>query len=281
VVNNAVGYNGSSYIAIQAGTNHEPDTSTSHWSLLSQVGTTGATGATGAQGATGSTGVAGTNGTNGANGANGAGYAATSATSVAIATGSATFTTQSGLAFSAGARARASYSSNTADYMEGLVTSYSGTTLVINVDTTGGSGTFTSWNINVAGNVGATGSTPVLHHSFQYLFFNSGSALVASATAIGAFTVPAACTITSWDIDVSPSDTATVKTYKVATGTTHPTSTNSISTSGVSISSGGHLHSTTLTDFTTTSAAAYDIFAFALTAVGGTATQLTFSLECN
>jgi hypothetical protein len=150
--------------------------------------------------------------------------------------------------------------------MEGLVTSYSGTTLVINVDTTGGSGTI------------AMGTAK---HSFQYLFYNSGAALVASTTAIGGFTVPVACTITSWDIDVSPSDTATVKTYKVATGTTHPTSSNSISTSGVSISTGGHIHSTTLTDFTTTSAAAYDVFGFVLTSVGGSATQLTFSLECD
>jgi hypothetical protein len=118
-------------------------------------------------------------------------------------------------------------------------------------------------------------------HSFQYLFYNGASVLVASTAAVGGFTVPAACSIASWDIDVSPTDTATVKTYKVATGTTYPTSTNSISTTGVSISIGGHLHSTNLTDFTTTSAAAYDVFAFALTAVGGSATQVTFSLECN
>jgi hypothetical protein len=159
--------------------------------------------------------------------------------------------------------------------MEGLVTSYSGTTLVINVDTTSGSGTIASWNVNVSGNVGVT------KRAFQYLFYNSGSPLVASTTSVGGFTVPVACTVASWDIDVSPSDTATIKTYKVATGTTHPTSTNSISTSGVSITTGSHVHSSTLTDFTTTSAAAYDVFGFALTAVGGTATQLTFSLECD
>jgi hypothetical protein len=159
--------------------------------------------------------------------------------------------------------------------MEGLVTSYSGTTLIINVDTTGGSGTLANWNINIAGNVGAT------RHAFQYLFYNGGAPLIASTTAIGGFTVPTACTIASWDIDVSPSDTATVKTYKVATGTAHPASGNSISTSGVSIASGGHVHSVTLTDFTTTSAVAYDVFGFVLTAVGGIATQLTFSLECD
>jgi hypothetical protein len=45
--------------------------------------------------------------------------------------------------------------------MEGLVTSYSSTTLVISVDNIGGSGTLTDWNINVAGSVGATGPTGV------------------------------------------------------------------------------------------------------------------------
>jgi hypothetical protein len=131
------------------------------------TGATGTTGATGAAGSTGATGTTGTAGTNGTNGTNGTGYAATSTTSLTIGTGSATFTTQSGLAYSAGARARASSSANTANYMEGLVTSYSGTTLVINVDTTGGSGTLASWNINVAGNVGGT------RHAFQYLFYNA------------------------------------------------------------------------------------------------------------
>src|SRR5437868_5043214 len=49
-VNDAMNFNGSSYISIQPGTNLEPDTNPSFWSLLSQQGATGATGATGAQG---------------------------------------------------------------------------------------------------------------------------------------------------------------------------------------------------------------------------------------
>ena len=44
------------------------------------------------------------------------------------------------------------------NYMEGLVTSYSGTTLVINVDTTGGSGTYAQLEHQPGGNVGATGA---------------------------------------------------------------------------------------------------------------------------
>jgi len=120
---------------------------------INLAGDVGATGATGAAGSNG------TNGTNGTNGAAGAGYAATSTSSIAIATGSKSFTTQSGLAYSAGARVRASDSSNGANFVEGLCTSYSGTTLVINVTLTGGSGTIASWNINVSGESGSSGST--------------------------------------------------------------------------------------------------------------------------
>jgi hypothetical protein len=87
----------------------------------------------------------------GANGTNGAGYAATSTASLTIGTGPQMFTTPAGLAYSVGARARAS---NGANYMEGLVTTYSGTSLTINVTRTGGAGTFASWNINLAGDPG-------------------------------------------------------------------------------------------------------------------------------
>ena len=75
-VNNAVAYNGSSYIAIQAATNREPDTSGAYWTLLAQVGTTGGTGTTGAAGPTGPTGATGTTGPTGAQGSTGAAGAA-------------------------------------------------------------------------------------------------------------------------------------------------------------------------------------------------------------
>lgn len=91
----------------------------------------------------------------GATGSTGPGYAATSTTSLLIGTGSKAFTTQSGLAYSAGARVRASSAANGANYMEGLVTSYSGTTLTVNVTKVGGSGTLADWNINLAGDPGS------------------------------------------------------------------------------------------------------------------------------
>ena len=96
------------------------------------------------------------NNTGSGNGSPGPGYKATSATSnVAIASsGSKSLNTQADLAYSAGARVRATDGSNVANYMEGVVTSYSDTTLVFTADTSGGSGTPSSWNINLAGNVG-------------------------------------------------------------------------------------------------------------------------------
>lgn len=103
----------------------------------------------------GDKGDTGSTGSTGSTGATGPGYAATSSTSLATAnSGSKTFTTQSGLAYSVGARIRAS-SAGTSDWMEGLVTSYSGTSLVVTMDKANGSGTHTDWNINLAGQPGS------------------------------------------------------------------------------------------------------------------------------
>lgn len=88
---------------------------------------------------------------------------------------------------------------------------------------------------------------------------------------------PCAGTITAWNI-VADAGTATVKAWKIAAGTTAPTIANVINTSGVSLSSGTAVRSTTLSDFTTTTVTANDIWAFDMTAVA-TATKLLFALE--
>ncbi len=92
---------------------------------------------------------------------------------------------------------------------------------------------------------------------------------------------PCSGTITGWDFAVD-AGTATVQTWKIATGTASPTVSNSISTAGVSISSNTAIHSTTTSDFTTTTVTQGDILAFNLSAVA-TATKLAFQLEitCN
>jgi len=62
-------------------------------------------------------------------------------------------------AFAVGERVRIAYTVTPANYVEGIITSFSGTSLIITSDAFGGSGTYTSWNIVAAGNVGATGPT--------------------------------------------------------------------------------------------------------------------------
>lgn len=92
----------------------------------------------------------------------GPGYAATSGTSLTITTGSITFTTQTGLAYTPGARVRISYVTVPGDYMEGVCAAYNSSTgvMTVTVDTSAGAGTFTSWNVNLAGNPGTASFTP-------------------------------------------------------------------------------------------------------------------------
>jgi hypothetical protein len=87
--------------------------------------------------------------------------------SYGCASGTATITTTAALSYTAGMRVRVSESSNPAlEFIEGVVQSYDGSTMVINIDTLISStlGTFASWNINlgsglpgVPGNQGQNG----------------------------------------------------------------------------------------------------------------------------
>jgi hypothetical protein len=52
-------------------------------------------------------------------------------------------------------RCRVSSNSAPSNWAEGIVTSYTGNSLAINVDHFNGSGTFSDWNLNVAGLIGA------------------------------------------------------------------------------------------------------------------------------
>jgi uncharacterized cupin superfamily protein len=82
----------------------------------------------------------------------------TSTSSLTVGTGSKTFTVSSGRAWVAGQRLRAA-DSTSAYIMDGEITSYSGTTLILDIDYTEGSGTNASWNIGLIGARGATGAT--------------------------------------------------------------------------------------------------------------------------
>src|ERR1700687_6108527 len=149
-INQVVTLGGSSYICILAHTNFTPPNAI-YWSLLASIGNTGPIGPTGAS------------------------YAATSATSFLIGTGSKAFATQAGLAYVVGSRVRTASNANGANYMEGLVTAYAGTTLTVNVSAVGGTGTFADWNISLAGDPG----------SGNMLSTNNLSELTNFATALG------------------------------------------------------------------------------------------------
>lgn len=107
----------------------------------------------------------------------------------------------------------------------------------------------------------------------------AGSALSAGATTTRYFTVPYACTIAAWNILVD-AGTVTIKVWRKSTGTAIPTSSDSINTSGLALSSGTAIHSTTLTDFTSTVIAANDILGINISAVA-TAKFVSFLLQCN
>lgn len=77
---------------------------------------------------------------------------ATSTSSVAIGLGAKTFTTQASKSFVAGMNIMvADNAAPTTNYMFGMVTSYSGTTLIIDVKQIAGSGTLASWTISLSG----------------------------------------------------------------------------------------------------------------------------------
>ena len=80
---------------------------------------------------------------------------ATSTTSVAIGVGSKTFTTQAEKDFVSGNTLIIYSAANQSNFMVGIVTSYTTTSLVINITSVGGTGTFTSWVISscLAGDV--------------------------------------------------------------------------------------------------------------------------------
>jgi len=72
----------------------------------------------------------------------------TSVSSNTIGTGSKTFTIPAGLDFAATENIQISSTASPANYLQGTVTSYSSTTLVVNITASVGAGTFTAWNID-------------------------------------------------------------------------------------------------------------------------------------
>jgi hypothetical protein len=145
-----------------------------------------------------------------------AAYLATSTTSLLIGTGSKTFATQSGLAYKPGQRGRLMSASSTANYMEGLITAYSGTSMTMLVDFVGptASGTHGDWSIGVAGEKGAG----------DLLSTNNLSDISNAATARTNLVVPGLNTANTYTISSASAlvlgpNGATNPTFKVDTST--------------------------------------------------------------
>ena len=83
----------------------------------------------------------------------------TSTTSLAVSAGTKTLTTQTGKQFTAGNYVTISRTSAPTTLMHGVVTSYSGATLIVEVATVAGSGTFTDWTIALSGASGEQGAS--------------------------------------------------------------------------------------------------------------------------
>jgi len=109
----------------------------------------------------------------------------TSSTNVTIATGAQTFTTQSGLLFQSGQFILISSAANASNYMHGTVTSYSGTSLVVNVLDVGGSGAHADWNISISGPQGPQGAGTInAGTTGQISYYASSGSTVSGSSAI-------------------------------------------------------------------------------------------------
>lgn len=105
-------------------------------------------------------------------------------------------------------------------------------------------------------------------------FDGSGATLTTGVSV--PFICPYGFTLKNWNICVD-TGTCTFKVWKKSNGTAIPTSSDSINTSGISISTGTAITSTTLSDFTNTTFNEGDIYIIQLSAVSS-ATQASVSL---
>lgn len=126
---------------------------------------------------------------------------------------------------------------------------------------------------------GGTGQSTGLVEKIAVFVVNGNGSAVTTGTVAGTARIPFACTLSGWSITgTAASGTNTIKIWNTATGTAIPTISNVINTSGVSLTTGTAVNSTTLSDFTDTTYAQYDMMRCAVTAVDGTATDLTITL---
>ncbi|MEI6815887.1 MAG: hypothetical protein WCL14_04690 [Bacteroidota bacterium] len=87
------------------------------------------------------------------------GYTASSTSTVTVGVGSKSFITQASLCLGVGDRVKITSTVNTAIFMEGIISTYTSSFMIVNVDYYQGSGVLTGWHISLTGDVGPTGPT--------------------------------------------------------------------------------------------------------------------------
>jgi hypothetical protein len=157
-----------------------------------------------------------------------------------------TFTTQAGLAYLPGARVRVASSASPTNFVEGVCTSYAGTTLALNTDIIGGSGSYSSWNLNIAGQVGA--SSGVLNFYTANYTGPDSSRVIPSSTSGLVFPIVTSVldTATGDIIDVRPTVSPSTSTVTFAFAT--PQSSYTVILFGPPSGGAGGLHLSTLTN---------------------------------
>jgi hypothetical protein len=124
------------------------------------AGTSGASGTAGSAGTSGLTGTSGSSGLTGTSGLSGDRYQTTTTNTLTLQTGVIlTFTVETGLAYTPAQDVIVSY--NASNHMHGILVSYNSGTGLMQVDmiTQTGSGTYSSWTVNLNGAAGGDGSS--------------------------------------------------------------------------------------------------------------------------
>jgi hypothetical protein len=150
----------------------------------------------------------------------------TSTTSLTIGTGSKSITlVESGKAYTVGQYVMVASTTSPSNYMIGQVTAFSGTSLTVNVTSTGGSGTITAWSISVTGQPASstitglklTKTAPTISAGVVTLDLNTANFFAVSLNAnITSFTVtniPTTGTAEEFAIELTADGTARTVTW--------------------------------------------------------------------
>jgi hypothetical protein len=232
----------------------------------------------------GATGSNGTSGTSGNNGSDGDRYHTTSSSSLTLnSSGTASIITDDlYLDYSIGQTIIIAYDLN--HHQHGSVISYDQSTGVLVFDKTNktGTGTYTSWDVNldgavgVAGTSGTSGTSQTAAGSFGITVDGGGSVIPTGLR--GFVVIPYSGTITEWTIIADQSGSAVVDIWKSTYAGAPPTIANTITASAKpTLTASQKAQSSTLTGWTT-SVTTGDVIGFNVDSAS-TVTRLNLSIK--